>query len=95
MELVRANQYIDMVCAQTGQVPKKFGVGMLPLTNSSAALHKLEGDRSRMANGRVTGNSDNFRSTKSNRKGSVQPKTNNKEGFVYGLEGTDDEGTKR
>ena len=41
MELLRANQYIEQVCALSGQPVRKFGLGMLPTTagalNDSAA----------------------------------------------------------
>ena len=30
MELLRANQYIEQVCAVSGHPVRKFGVGMLP-----------------------------------------------------------------
>jgi hypothetical protein len=54
LELIRANQFIEMVCATTGQVPRKFGVGMLPMGNQLKGI-VAEGS---VKGARVTGMSD-------------------------------------
>ncbi len=36
MELIRANQYIEQVCAVSGQPSRKFGAGLLPASGLGA-----------------------------------------------------------
>lgn len=38
LELVRANQYIANMSAVTGEIPKKFGAGLIPGTVASGSI---------------------------------------------------------
>ena len=42
MELLRANQYIEQVCAISGQPVRKFGLGMLP-SNATLKADQKQG----------------------------------------------------